>query len=445
MSGKRILDAVALFNASRKVAAKHFDIRLSQVKLYGQTSSIVKALRAQGAPSIAATAARFASSQSPPKSSQEGIQQDHFYNRSTENSTSDTPPTEEINVEQVQAERNPLPDGTIPPQGSPIGQEINDGITFNKRPVGETAQHPVNAKSNDELSVKSSNQSSIPDPTSKPLSSEQARRLQRQSEDQIPSRSAEPPSEATSEDFGIEQEQDVFYQPPGTAKPVLSALPRLRVPKTENDIQEGDSHIPSGINADVYYSGAKHGEGADEPTEEQLSKLFHSPKNAKLFAQKGKYAPGGVSARKFHTSRVVREKTSDTDTGSIKQLAADMAKDAQKSSVSDFGRKFAISTDQLTDVGTPNTYCPAVSNARIESPCVTRLAAVRVRRTGSINGIRCSKRKYQPIRRLQWVIDAECWQHGTFGCQVIQDERRCIEVRSNDELSRRKTAPKTYP
>jgi aarF domain-containing kinase len=335
MSGKRILDALALFNVSRKIATKHFDIRLSQVKLYGQTSSLVKTLRTQGPPVVAAAASRFTSSRPPPNPSREGIDQDHFYSPSEQNSTADPPAVEDLEIKQANGRRNPLPDGTIPPQDSPIGQETSDGITFNKRPAGETPQHPVRAHAHADLSPKSSNQSTIPNPTSKPLSPEEARILQRQSEDQIPATSAEPPTgEETGQEFGIEQEQDVFYQPPGSIKPVLSALPRVRVPKTENDIQEGDSHIPPGINSDVYYSGAKSASRGDAPTEEQLSQLFRSPKNAKLFAQKAKYAPGGVSARSFHTSRIVREKASDTDAESIKQLAADMAKDAAKLNVS---------------------------------------------------------------------------------------------------------------
>ncbi|KEF58221.1 aarF domain-containing kinase [Exophiala aquamarina CBS 119918] len=330
MSGKRILDAVALFNISRKIATKHFEIRFSQVQLYSQTSSLIKALRTQGLPVVAAAASRFASSRSPPGPSREGIDQDHFYKPSEQNSSSEPLASEDLEVEQANAKRHPLPDGTIPPRDSPIGEEASDGITLNKRPTGESPQHPVGKHAHADLSPKSSNRSTIPDPTSNPLSSEEVRSLQRQSEDQIPTRSAEPPTGGEpSREFGIEQEQDVFYQPPGSVKPVLSALPRVRVPKTENDVQEGDSHIPPGINADVYYSGAKSPDGGNEPTEQELSQLFRSPKNAKAFAQKSKYAPG-VSARSFHTSTVFREKSSATDAESIKQLAADMANDAAK-------------------------------------------------------------------------------------------------------------------
>ncbi|KAL6249653.1 hypothetical protein RBB50_003508 [Rhinocladiella similis] len=331
MSGKRIIDAIALLNASRNVAVKHFDIRFSQAKLYGQTSSVVKALRNRALPALATSVSRFASSQPPSRPPKEGLNQDHFYERSEQNSPAQTAANGDLDVQQAQAKRSPLPDGTIPPDGSPIGQETGDGMSFNKRPAGETPQHPVEGGGAHDLHPESLAQSTIPDPTSRqPLSPDEARRLQRQSEDQIPARAAEPPTGEETE-FGVEQEQDVFYQPPDTVKPVLSALPRVKVPKSENDVQGGDSHIPPGINADVYYSGSKpqHGTVDNEPNEEQLSQLFHNPRHATtLLRQKSNPLPS--SKRRFHNSRPSPQKASDTDEDNIKQLAADMAKDAQR-------------------------------------------------------------------------------------------------------------------
>lgn len=343
MSGKRILDALAMFNAGRSIAAKHLDIRFSQAKLYGQSSSIVKAVRTQAPPTVAAAASRFASSSSS-QPSREGIRQDHFYTRSDANSSQDQPASEDLNVEQARAKRNPLPDGTIPPQDSPIGENTNDGITFNRRPVGEPNQNPLESEhTRDNLTATSSQESTIPTPHTSPLSPDQARLAQRQSEYQIPSTSADPPTPGETpgqNEFAIEQEQDLFYQPPESSSPVLSALPRVRVPKTENDVQEGDSHIPPGINADVYYSGAKGRDSlAEEPSDEVLANLFHSPKTAKMFGVKAKYAPGGVggpSKREFHSLRTLRQKESaaaDADAQSIRQLAADIDKDARSSNV----------------------------------------------------------------------------------------------------------------
>ncbi|KIX06552.1 uncharacterized protein Z518_04528 [Rhinocladiella mackenziei CBS 650.93] len=331
MSGKRILDALALVNVSRKIAIKHIDIRFSQVQLYGKTSSIFKAWNKDGLPLLAKTVSQFSSSPSPPKPATGGIQ-DHFYNRSNENSPSKPAPDETLNVEQVQAKRSALPDGTIPPEDSPGGHETSDGISYDKGPAGETPRYPVKALGTDDLHVKPSNNSLIPDPmlNKQSLSSDEVKRLQRESEDQIPAKTAEPSGpDENSLEFSVEQEQDVFYQPPDSVKPVLSALPRVRVPKAENDIQEGDSHIPLGLNADVYYSGSKR-DDMEGPSEEQLSQLFHNPRNARLLGSKARYVPGGVVSRQFHTTGVAWQKASDTDTESIKQLAADLAEDAQR-------------------------------------------------------------------------------------------------------------------
>ena len=140
MSGKRILDVLALLNVSRNIATKHFDIRLAQVKLYGQTSSIAKVLRTQALPVLATTISRFASSHSPPKPLKEGIHQDHFYKPSDQNSPAEQPPHGELDIAQSEARRNPLPDGTILPKDNPIGLEISDGITFNEKASGEPPQ-----------------------------------------------------------------------------------------------------------------------------------------------------------------------------------------------------------------------------------------------------------------------------------------------------------------
>lgn len=343
MSGKRILDAIALLNVSRTIAVKHFDIRVSQAKVYSQSSSVSKAIRRQGLPVLATAVSRFASSRSSSGAQREGIQQDHFYKPSAENSPAESAPDGDLDVAQAKANRAPLPDGSIPPHDSLVGgAETGDGITYNKVPAGETAQHPVDSHGAQDLHFQSSTKPNLPGSSQvKPLTPDQAREAQRQSEDQIPAETAEPPP---AEDFGIEQEQDVFYQPPDTVKPVLSALPRVRVPKTENDVQEGDSHIEPGLNADVYYHGSKRAVDADEPSEEQLSQIFHNPRNARIFAQKAKYAPGGIQLaahpasanrpRGFHTISMRWQKSSETDAESLKQLGADLAKDVQKINVS---------------------------------------------------------------------------------------------------------------
>lgn len=275
-----------------------------------------------------------------------------------------------------------------------MGQETGDGMSHSERPAGETAKDPVGPDNAADLKVQASSDTTVPDPThGNSLSPDEARKLQRQYEDQIPAQTAEPPNtEETTQEFGIEQEQDVFYQPPDSVKPVLSALPRVRVPKTENDVQEGDSHIPPGINADVYYSGSKRDAGVadEEPSEEQLSQLFHSPRHAtSLLGQKGRWTP--PSKRPFHSATATRQKSSNADEQSIKQLAADVAKDAQRIGNvglhSDYTR--VDSTDQLTDsLDTTSSEPTGLSDAGVKSAVFKIRASCRVRRPSSVYGIR---------------------------------------------------------
>lgn len=346
MSGKRILDAIALLRATRNVAYNHFAIRLSQVEFYSKTSSIAKAFR-QRYPATANRVSQFSQSSFQQNandhipqadktpgpqvhSNQEaGIQQDHHYKRSEENSTVDPAGAPDLDVEQAKAKRHALPDGSIPPSSSPIGQEQGDPESQPQREQSGQGQHPLGHSQDADLHPSESNQSTIPNPTHEPLSSQQAKVAQRQSEDPIPATAADPPG--GEPEFSIDQEKDVYYQPPGQAHPVLSALPRVRVPKTENDVQGGDSHIPKDINADVFYSGTKEGD-SEEPTEEQLAALFHTPRAARLLGKKDKYMPGGK--RGYHTTTVRLQRNAEAEKQDLQKLAQDMAKDVQDGDVS---------------------------------------------------------------------------------------------------------------
>ena len=356
-----MLDAMALFRASRNIVTKHLDIRLSQVDVYTKTSSIFKAARTRAPPVLAAAAQSFSQSvaqaaktQDPvdnipnagagpgtvSSASRDGVKQDHFYRRSESNAATDPVPKQDLDITQKQAQREPLPDGTIPPRDSLVGAERGDPESFNQRPVTEEGQHPTQDDAA-RLDVNAANQSTIPEPSiQKPMSSEGAMQAQRQAESQIPRRVADPPEpeDDISSEFSVEQEQDIFYQPPDSTSPVLSALPRMRVPKIENDVQAGDSHVPQGINADVYYSGnkdAETGKEENELSEEQLGQIFNSPRIARMLgdkSNKASYVPKGV--RSLHTSNVTRQKSAEAEKEDLKELAADMAKDIQGSKVS---------------------------------------------------------------------------------------------------------------
>jgi len=343
MAGKRLLDAASLFNASRAVASKHLALRSQQLDVYKRTSSLAKAVKNQTdrvtltIRAAAALAERFegqsvsystqASSSTPTRANnqstpvpsnesvegtgngakrKEGLEQDHFYEKSEGNTTAEPVPNGELGVRQEKADRYPLPDGTIPPAGSDTGVSKRDNDVRNKKqqlaPAKELLKEEKQGSEAD-LQPRTSGRTSIPEPayTRSTLSADEAKKLQRQAEFQIPSRSAEPSSESSSGDvaeLGIGQDKDVFYKPSTTATPVLSALPRVKVPKVTGDTQGSDEHVQdAGINQDVFYSASRSQEQAvpnaqaipeqDQPSTETVSDLFHSPKVARMLEGKG--------------------------------------------------------------------------------------------------------------------------------------------------------------
>ena len=366
MAGKRLLDAAALVGAARSIAVQHAQIRAQQFDLLAKTSSMTKAFANRptiGHSSNFATSQKFAA-----HPDVEGIQQDHHYTRSTENSTQNPVPEEDLDIKQRKADRFPLQDGSIPPSDAPIvPDDLNDEAQPNRPDFGEAVSPLADdgTYGGPAIQPTSSGRSSIPDPTEGEdptyKSSEEAKRVQRQSEAQIPAQVAEPPtraeripsndSESTEPEIFVDQERDTYYQASETASPVLSALPRVKLPKNTNDEQGGDSHLPQKINADTFYSSAEaktEKEENPEVPEEVLQQIFHSPKAKQLLSKSGKshYSPAGVTpkgTRGVHTLsrvgstaafstnvRLAEKATAAHEEEEVKKLAADIAKDVEQ-------------------------------------------------------------------------------------------------------------------
>ncbi|KAL9029899.1 MAG: hypothetical protein Q9196_001923 [Gyalolechia fulgens] len=335
MSAKRLLDAAALYRATRGVISKHVALRTHQWEAYKNTSSLAKAvttrtdriaLRKNAASPLGGHAQsssidynvqasvkkpRKEASQVPSRESvrnperasieKQGLQQDHFYERSEENTTAQPPPSHAIRVQQESAKRYPLPDGSIPPAESKLTASTPANESYSQLSRIEPVKDPLiqdTEQLDENLEPASSDQSSIPDPSKETTlpSPEHARRLQRQSEKQIPSQAAEAPP-ATASDanaVGIDQGQDIFYTPSPKAGQVLSALPRVKLPKNTADGQYSVESVADGhTNPDIFYSSQPNGQEQaipekqaipqqDEPSEDMYSELFHSRKVAKM-------------------------------------------------------------------------------------------------------------------------------------------------------------------
>lgn len=307
MTGRRILDAAAIFKAARGVASKHAALRKHQLDVYSKTSTLAKAVQSQTdrvtltVKAASALAERFngpgaeystrasgadtfverspkpkkptSESERTNSQQQEGLEQDQFYQKPEDNTTKEAVPQEGLEVKQTKSETRPLPDGS------------------------ELPAEPVDSRGT--------------------LDAHEAKKSQRQAERQIPSQAAEPPpaaasDPATARNIGVSQsssvknqEQDVFYTQTTSSGQVLSALPRAKIPKNTEDVQASNEQVADeGINQDVFYSSEPEGqkqavpESQAVPEQEQIpdeaySEIFHSPRVARMLS--GGRKKGNVS------------------------------------------------------------------------------------------------------------------------------------------------------
>jgi aarF domain-containing kinase len=322
MSGRRLLDAAKLFNASRSVAKQHWALRSQQLDAYNKTSSLARAVKgqtdrvtltAQAAITLAqrlneqAPTYDYSTSYPPPTSytrndspipreqsvvgnadksgkRREGLNQDHHYEISGKNSTVDLPPISQLSIQQEEAELHPLPDGTVPSANASYEQ-------------GSLQNH---------ASVK------------RELSANDARRSQRQSEAQIPAvTSTDSSSRTPAAGLAAGHDQDVFYHRPTTPNLDYSSLPRSKIPRHTEEQQEGVGNLnQEGMNADTFYSPGSAWKGEDTAAGEEE-------------------VPEGVDLNVFRTGKVSKMLRPNTKKEAPKaeeefhQLAAELAKDAE--------------------------------------------------------------------------------------------------------------------
>ncbi|MCJ1285478.1 hypothetical protein MMC26_004818 [Xylographa opegraphella] len=352
MSGLWFLDAIALVGASRKVISKHVTLRTSQFDNYKKTSSLARAIESQTSRvTLTAKAAtvlaerqnkhgsQYSTKPEKPRSAtktplpssesvrgnsvgpkdHEGLQQDHFYGRSEDNSTSQPVPSKALDIQQEETNGTPLPDGTVSLVEG-INNQLDPGKDVFSQPSKSAArQHPLATVGQSHVqNLEALGRSSILEGCQK-VTQQQAgkvRAIQRQSEAQIPAQPAEPPPNKILAQHGplhadpelaIDQEKDVYYSRASDASPVLSSVPRVKLPKVTKATQAGCDHVSdSGINRDVYYSPRSEGtvddtlgvqaESQKEPvSDEMYTEIFQSPRVAKLLGGRQKGSPAANS------------------------------------------------------------------------------------------------------------------------------------------------------
>ena len=200
MTGRRLLDLIAIFKASRGVAAKHVALRQHQLDVYSKTSSLAKAIKSQTdrvtltVKAASNLAERFNQNQpdystqaSQPKPSPQGastsrqdvasgidngsgkkagVSQDHFYERPVQSNPTGPPQDSGLGVKQENAKRHPLPDGSVLP-ADPAEVPKRDKESYSELSQTEPAKAPL-ADGKDEtdkgLQPTSSGRTSIPNP-----------------------------------------------------------------------------------------------------------------------------------------------------------------------------------------------------------------------------------------------------------------------------------------
>ena len=428
MPTKRVVDLAALIRASHDVLTKHVALQGHQLDHYSRSSSLAKFIKAQASkavpPLLAASPLVFRPSEATPLYStrvgnepsqstaipsnksvarvdespapKQGLEQDHFYERSQTNGPTQPTPRGQLNIEQEQVKQGPLPDGTILPRDSDVARIKKDADDF---PQPHPTKHSSRGLYHEKVLTVMDDVSSLPR-ADKPRSANEKRRLQRQAEHQIPEWSAgiqvDEPFKAqdarqSENSDGLDREQDTFYSPPQDTSLELSSFPRVKIPKTTSNIQESDEHVhDQGINQDVYYSSSHRTEKQAIPkaqavpelervSEDIYSEIFYSPKIAKMLssASMRKPSPSEIELQRpkaaepsqFKSTKSVDHESFSTrdrkmampgdstqDTTDVQTLATDIANDLQSNpgvggEVRNTKRiLYELMTDRLTDI-----------------------------------------------------------------------------------------------
>lgn len=329
MTGRRLLDVAAIFKASRGVAAKHVALRQNQFDIYSKTSSLAKAVKSQTdrvtltVKAASVLAQRFngpgsehftqasqsrrspqdvsipsqggASGKAEELEKKGGLLQDHFYERSDQNSAAETPPDGDLAIKQEKAKEYPLPDGSIFPADITEAPK-RDTDSDSELPQGEHVIAPSANDRDQRLQPTSSGRTSSPNPAQgvECATPEKSKQLKQQAEKQISFQARELPPAALSEESVLEANKDrgVLYTSPSPDG--QSTLPDFNLAKNAEDAQKSEDHVSEAqVSQDLSYPSSS--ESAEQPipqvqavpeqdqtSDEAYTELFHSPRIARM-------------------------------------------------------------------------------------------------------------------------------------------------------------------
>lgn len=250
MAGRRLLDAAALFNASRGIARKHVALRQEQFDRFTKTSSIAKAVKSEAERyTETARAASFLASrlnEDKPQwasEAEETTPGDAAQKDAPHPGPEGAEPKESRHIIQEKASIPSYADGTIPPTKLDIDQLERDRTILSKQPPKAANVQPSHLIE------------PVPHSLDNHLTPDEARRLQRSYENQVPSYAAHGKAHTSRSETANGFDNDSSYKPLQYNSPILSSLPRVKVPKHPSHVQANDAHLNSqGLNSESYSS-----------------------------------------------------------------------------------------------------------------------------------------------------------------------------------------------
>lgn len=314
MSGKRLLDSLALLKASSAVVSKHIALRRQQVNVYERTSSIARVFKNQtewdssivkGIPGNAFTreiSQTDVDANITPLENKSGLDKDRNYEKPETNTNAQLFPIGELIVQREKGKSQFLRDGALPPiklikNGSGVHYRTSSDLS---RPgLGQGASISIDEGIKKALQLASPVRDVIPVPgiQSALLNPDGGRDLQKHTEKDIPSNFAE------VQPVSSQVLQDVFYTSTQKTSQVSSSLPSVKLPMSTEDTTEVNGPFFSNLlNQDVSYSSVikktnetpiPEGQAVPEqqqPSDEIFSDMFHGPRVAKILKGESKRA-----------------------------------------------------------------------------------------------------------------------------------------------------------
>jgi len=294
----------------------------------------------------------------------------------------------ELEVKQNAASREVLPDGTVSLTGTFIGlpNTVNGGIavSLGKRALKDVLEQERRiAKTIREVESDVSSRQATKPITYLP---EEAIRLQRKAESQTPSVTA-----AASTPKSEDHDRDVYYEPSTDENTSYSSLPKAKIPKFAEQSQY-QSLYSGTINSDVFHDRpeAEHikPEMSDVPKDVDVN-MFRSSKVSDMLgfrksamakprdlvyqglettgssdihpalkdSRNSSHFPVTNESEATPTSRVVEDSFADDSETELRNLAEDMAKDAESNSANVAQvSKSCSKLNRFTNLVTPGTY-----------------------------------------------------------------------------------------